>query len=164
MTSEPAEFRAAMRGLASGVSLVTTLAPDGSPHGMAATAVMSVSAEPPRILVCVNKSASMHAPLAESGRFAVSFLSATQADLVRLFSTPENRHLRFANGLWSVLQTGAPVLDGAVGVLDCEVVEQIDAATHNMFIGAVVATRAAPDALAPLVHCHGGLGGFAAGT
>ena len=161
MSCEPAEFRAAMRGLASGVSLVTTLDADGNPHGMAATAVMSVSAEPPRILVCVNKSASMHAPLVTSGRYAVSFLCATQAELVRLFSTPENRHLRFAGGLWSSLRTGAPVLDGAVAVLDCDVVEQIDAATHSMFIGAVVATRAAPEPVSPLVHCHGGLGAFA---
>lgn len=162
MSCKAADFRAAMRGLASGVSLVTTLDQEGSPHGMAATAVMSVSAEPPRILICVNKTASMQGPLALSGRFAVNFLSATQADLVQLFSTPQNRHLRFAEGGWSALQTGAPVLEGAVAVLDCTVVDKIDAASHVMFIGAVVATRAAQTSMPPLVYCHGGLGAFAA--
>jgi flavin reductase len=161
MSCEPSEFRAAMRGLASGVSLVTTLDPEGKPHGMAATAVMSVSADPPRILVCVNKTASMHAPLVAFGCYAVSFLSAAQADLVRIFSSPDQRHLRFAGSGWSGLTTGAPVLDGAVAVLDCVVVEQIDAISHSMFIGEVVATRAVPEPVMPLVHCHGGLGAFA---
>lgn len=161
MSCEPSDFRAAMRGLASGVSLVTTRDADGQPHGMAATAVMSVSAEPPRLLVCVNRSASMHDPLAATGRFAASFLASTQADLVRLFSSAENRHLRFAGPAWLDLETGAPVLDGAVAALDCRVVQQIDAITHSMFIGDVVATRTASGPVAPLVHAKGGLGAFA---
>jgi len=161
MSCEPSEFRAAMRGLASGVSLVTTLDADTLPHGMAATAVMSVSAEPPRILVCVNKSASMHAPMSATGCFAVSFLTTGQADLVRLFSSADQRHLRFSGPGWQALSTGAPVLDGAVSALDCRVVQQLDALTHSMFIGEVVATRTAQGPTTPLVHCHGTLGSFA---
>lgn len=161
MSCEPSEFRAAMRGLASGVSLVSTRDAAGVPHGMAATAVMSVSAEPPRLLVCVNKSASMHAPLAETGRFAVSFLTVEQAGLVRLFSSAEHRHLRFEGPHWMELDTGAPVLDGALAAIDCRVIQQIDAVTHSMFIGDVVATRTAAAPTIALVHVHGGLGGFA---
>jgi len=161
MSCAPADFRTAMRGLASGVSLVTTRDLSGASHGMAATAVMSVSAEPPRLLVCVNKTASMHDPLAACGVFAVNFLTVAQADLVRLFSSAETRHLRFAAGLWTALDTGAPVLDGAVAVLDCRVVQQIQAETHTMFLGDVVATRSTADPLAPLLHFHGRLGRFA---
>jgi len=162
MTCPSADFRAAMRGLASGVSLVTTRDLSGASHGMAATAVMSVSAEPPRLLICVNKAASMHDPLVASGYFAVNFLAAEQAAMVGLFSSAQKRHLRFADSRWTKLETGAPVLEGAVATLDCRVVQRIDAETHSMFLGDVVATLSTADARAPLLHYHGGLGGFAA--
>lgn len=162
MSCDAADFRAAMRGLASGVSLVTTRDTAGMAHGMAATAVTSISAEPPRLLVCVNKSASMHAPLLAAGIFAVNFLTLEQEPLVALFSSPKDRAQRFAGPDWGRLETGAPVLAGAIAALDCRVVETIEASSHTMIIGDVVATRALSAVAVPLVHYHGGLGAFAA--
>jgi len=161
MTCDADDFRAAMRGLASGVSLVTTRGPDGLPHGMAATAVTSVSAEPPRILICVNKTASMHDPLLAAGRFAVNFLALEQGGLVRLFSSAEDRARRFADPVWRNGVTGAPVLDGTVATLECDVAQTFDAISHTMVLGDVVGARSAGGDAAPLVHFSGGLGGFA---
>lgn len=160
MTNPPVDFRGAMRGLASGVSLVTTRGVDGAPHGMAATAVNSLSAAPPQLLICVNKSASMHGPLLASGLFAVSLLAREQADLVGLFSSPDQRHLRFAGAGWGQLVTGAPVQTEAIAALDCKIAQVIDAATHSLIIGAVIATRAAAQGAEPLVYFQGGAGGF----
>jgi len=161
MSCDPNDFRAAMRGLASGVSLVTTRGLDGLPHGMAATAVTSVSAEPPRILICVNKTASMHDPLLAGGCFAVNFLALEQEGLVRLFSSAEDRARRFADPVWRTRVTGAPVLDGAVATLDCRVAQTFDAISHTMVLGDVVDALSANGETAPLVHFSGGLGGFA---
>ena len=162
MICTPDDFRAAMRGLASGVSLVTTRDAAGTPHGMAATAVVSVSAEPPRLLVCVNRTASMHAPLLASGLFAVSFLAVEQAGFVTLFSSPEARSRRFDDPGWETLVTGAPVLGGAIAALDCRVAERFDAASHTMLLGDVVATRTTQGPAEPLVHFDGRLRSAAA--
>jgi flavin reductase len=79
-----AEFKAAMRQLASTVSLVTTQE-NGDWHGMAATAVASLSAEPPSLLVCINQSASMHGPTARSSHFCINMLGRHQAALCENF-------------------------------------------------------------------------------
>src|SRR3954462_7103791 len=80
-----AAFRNAMRRLAATVTIVTT-ADGGRWHGMTATAVTSVSADPPALLVCVTQSASLQEPLMASGRFGVNLLRACHADLCGIFS------------------------------------------------------------------------------
>jgi flavin reductase (DIM6/NTAB) family NADH-FMN oxidoreductase RutF len=74
--TDTALYKGGMRRLAAGVSIITT-EHHGERYGMAATAVTSVSAEPPTLLVCIGRSGSSHEPIRESGRFCVNVLAET---------------------------------------------------------------------------------------
>ncbi|RST87660.1 flavin reductase [Aquibium carbonis] len=134
------EFKTAMRQVACSVAVIT--ARSGKlVNGLTATAVCSVSASPPVLLVCVNKGASAEAIIAESGSFAVNFLTEEQHRVARLFSTSKlSPDERFAEGRWQAQVTGAPVLDGALASFDCLVEDCVPSGTHNIYFGRVVAT------------------------
>lgn len=136
------DFRLAMRQVVSSVAIVTARA-GGVRNGLTATAVCSVSAEPPTLLACVNRNASATALIAESGCFGVSFLATTQEGIARAFSTPKlSADERFGEGAWRDLVTGAPILDGAAASFDCRVEETIVSGTHHIYLGRVVAVVA----------------------
>ncbi len=148
-------FLQAMRHLASGVSLITTRHAQGKPLGMLATAVSSVSAEPPMILVCINRSASLHDSLIEAGVFCVNFLADHHRDILRRFSSSADRDSRFDGDHYHALATGAPVLRDAHAALDCEVSQIITSGSHSVVFGRVLATSVTPEGgSSPLVH-HG---------
>ena len=136
-------FRDAMRHLASGVSLITSRGPNGRRHGMLATAVSSVTADPPTILVCVNRNATMHDDLIKSGYFCVNFLGQRHRELSRRFSSSEARGNRFDVGNWTTLTTGAPVLDDALSVLDCRLNSAVEVGSHSVLFGKVQGIRVA---------------------
>jgi flavin reductase (DIM6/NTAB) family NADH-FMN oxidoreductase RutF len=100
------DFRKAMRSLASAVSIVST-AHDDRRFGMTATAVCSLSMQPPTLLVCVNQSTSLHHPLLSAGRFCINILHADQDELARTFGQ-KGIEDRFANGNWQVDDRGVP--------------------------------------------------------
>ncbi|WP_206538697.1 flavin reductase family protein [Afipia sp. P52-10] len=133
------DFMLGMRQVVSSVAIVTARA-DGVRNGLTATAVCSVSAEPPTILVCVNRNASAEPLIAAGGCFGVNFLADTQEAIARAFSTSKlSADQRFEQGAWREIVTGAPILDGAVASFDCSVREQIVAGTHHIYIGRVMA-------------------------
>lgn len=135
-----AEFRTAMRQVASSVAVVTGMDGDAR-NGLTATSVCPVAVTPPTLLVCVNEEASALPLITASGAFAVNFLSEDQHPLARLFSTAKlGADARFAHGRWHALETGAPVLDGAVASFDCRLEECIRYASHSLLLGRVVAT------------------------
>ena len=134
-----ATFRTCMRQVPGAVSIVTTLH-EALRGGLTATAVCSVSAEPPQLLVCINRSASAQPLIAASGRFGVSFLSHEQQDVADAFSASLQN--RFEAGDWMVLGSGIPLLRGAAAAFDCVVVQTLQAGTHTIFIGAIVAAVA----------------------
>ena len=90
-----ASFKLAMRRMTSPVCLITTRA-DDQLYGMTATAVQSVSADPPSLLICINRSASISRPLSLRGRFAVNVLRTAHADLVSIFSGKAENKDRFS--------------------------------------------------------------------
>lgn len=147
-------FRSAMRRIASSVAIITARDPAGQVHGMAATAVISVSMDPPSMLVAVNRSAGIHAGLAESGRFCVNVLSDAQRDLIQAFSNTALREQRFASGDWSEGPEGLPRLQSAVCSLVCDVERTIDYGTHTLFVGLVTHVDEGAEAL-PLVWLAG---------
>jgi len=105
---------------------------------MTATAISSVSADPPQILVCVNHDTSSCAPMIASGRFSVSFLSTAHSEIAEYFSRPTRGSYRaFDPELWDTRASSPPILRGAVAVLDCLVKMQQRAGTHEVLIGAV---------------------------
>jgi flavin reductase (DIM6/NTAB) family NADH-FMN oxidoreductase RutF len=154
------DFRRAMRHLAGGVAIIAT-DHDGHRAGLAATAVCSVSADPPTILVCINAQGRAHEPIHASGRFSVNLLAREQEALARRFSgeTGIRGEDRFLEGAWTSLVTGAPVLEGALASLDCRVSEVVRMATHSVFFGSVVAVTSRPGAQ-PLIYSHGTYGTF----
>jgi flavin reductase len=151
-TVEPALFKAGMRHLATGVTIVTT-SMDGMPSGLVATAVCSVCAEPPTLLVCINRSARAHDVIARSGIFCVNVANHEQAELVpRFLSAPPEQ--RFTLCGWTTLVTGAPALEDALVNFDCEIVQNAAAGTHTVFFGRVVTARTS-SARSPLLYYNG---------
>jgi flavin reductase len=135
----PITFKEGMRQLASGVSLITVNTEKGR-FGLIATAVTSLSAEPPSLLICVNKDASIHAHLAEADAFCVNILSRDQQAIAERFASPVARETRFTQGDWTTLETGAPVLTGSQASFDCRSIKGAIHGTHTIFFGNVVQT------------------------
>jgi len=133
------EFKAVMRQVVSSVAVITA-ASGKVRNGLTATAVCSVSTEPPTMLVCVNRSATAERIIADSGSFAINFLTEEQHQIARLFSTSKlSADQRFGEGRWLKMVTGAPILEGAVASFDCEVSDRILSGTHHIYIGRVLA-------------------------
>jgi flavin reductase (DIM6/NTAB) family NADH-FMN oxidoreductase RutF len=144
-------FKSGMRKFASGVALVTSAA-KGDRAGLIATAVSSVSSSPPTLLVCVNKNASAHGVIDQSGAFGVNLLSAGDLDLVDAFSKSARRHERFTSGDWRTLITGAPMLSSALASFDCQVVQRLAYETHTIFLGEVMQVKIAEQNIDPLLY------------
>lgn len=161
MASEADIFKSGMRRLASGVSIVTTLGEAG-PRGLTATAICSVSVDPPTLLCCINRGSSAHDVIHESRVLAVNFLGTADQELANRFSGIDTREARFAEGRWTRLATGAPILETALASFDCRILSVTDSATHSIFICEVIATRLGPADAAPLLYFDGDYGRLAA--
>lgn len=141
-------FRAAMRHVAATVYAVTT-GHSGGRYGILATAVSSLSFDPPSLLVCVNRSASLHAPLAEAETFCVNVLGLGNRDVAEQFASGRGED-RFAVGQWDQWHD-LPVLSSAQSSLICRRAHCHEYGTHSIFIGELVAAKHRADA-APLTY------------
>jgi flavin reductase len=149
------EFRAALGSFATGVTVITTRGEDHL-YGMTANAFSSVSLEPPLVLVCVISGTEGARVIEQNGIFAVNMLGATQEAISRYFASKERpRGLdAFREVPHSVAVTGAPVLDGITGFLDCRLHATHEAGDHVIFIGEVVALGSYPE-VKPLLFAGG---------
>jgi flavin reductase (DIM6/NTAB) family NADH-FMN oxidoreductase RutF len=138
-----AEYIEAMRGAVTGVSIVTTDGAAGR-FGVTVSAFSSVSADPPMVLACINRSSPVSAALARNRCFAVNVLSTSQQSLADTFAGRPGTcaPYDFDAARWDASATGAPVLSESVAGLDCELVATVDAGTHRIFIGRVVGVAA----------------------
>ena len=152
---EAGAYRHAMRELASGVALVTT-GQRKSRSGCTATAVCSLSLEPPSLIVSLGRMSSTLAQLRANGVFAISILAAGHEDLAKRFAGRGGLRgeARFAGANWITLATGAPLLDDALAGVDCSVQDIIERRTHAIVIGEVRAVRRNTGAGA-LLHWRG---------
>lgn len=156
----PPIFRRAMRSLAGACTIITSADDSGTEEGwtgLAATAVCSVSAEPPRLLVCVNRSVWAHQVILKSRRLAVNVLSDVHESIIRRFSgggvcAPEDK---FKSGTWNVLVGGAPLLQDALVGFDCTVAEIFSGSTHDIFICDVHAVNDNGLSSSPLIYFNG---------
>ncbi len=114
------EFRSALGRFASGVTVVSIKGKDNRPHGITVSAFSSVSLEPPLILVCIDKRASLHDHLSEGAHFAVNILAEDQELISRRFASRDED--RFAGTGYKEGATGAPLIDGALAHIECRVV------------------------------------------
>lgn len=143
-----ANFRAAMRHVAATVYAVTALQ-GGRSYGILATAVSSLSFDPPSLLVCINRNASLHSPLLAEGRFCVNVLGLGNRDVAEQFMVPGAAD-RFSVGDWD-LASGLPVLASAQSSFLCRLVHAHDFGTHSIVIGELEEARHRHDAT-PLTY------------
>jgi flavin reductase (DIM6/NTAB) family NADH-FMN oxidoreductase RutF len=132
------QFRLGMRRLPAAVTLVTCRY-DSKYFGLTATAVTSLSAEPPSLLTCVNREASAHRAILEAKSFGINVLPHDKMELARLFASrrTEDRDKRFGTEKWIELTTGAPILNDAIVGFDCTLDQAIVYASHSILIGQV---------------------------
>lgn len=140
MAIDADQFKQALQYWASGVTVVTTHSKTFGLQGMTVSAFSSVSAEPPQVLVCVNRSVATSEGICESGMFAVNILAATQTEVSNTFASALLHEERFAAVPWEAGQNGAPLLTESIAALECKVVEQISAGTHWILLGEVQRT------------------------
>jgi flavin reductase (DIM6/NTAB) family NADH-FMN oxidoreductase RutF len=131
-------FRDAMCQLASGVCLVTSGRGDQR-SGVVATSVAFLSADPPTLLVCVDRASSSYRAVQSYGEFAVSVLGADQREIADRFAAGSSLRGadRFRDWSWGVMPGGACYLAGSVAVFDCEAVERIESHAHAIIVGHV---------------------------
>lgn len=139
---DPARYREAMSRLAGHVHIVTA-AHDGERRGVTITAACSVSDSPATLLVCLNASNPRNAVFSRSSSFALNLLGAHQTGLADVFSGRDkiDQENRFSHGIWTTLETGAPVLADAVATFDCRVTDIKTVSTHIVMFGEVVAVQ-----------------------
>jgi len=151
----PDEFRAALGRFASGVTVITVETASGDVHGMTASAFCSVSLHPPLVLVCIDHLAETYLHLRERRQFGVSILKEEQDALSEFFADPErNPDAGYRLGIkYRPMMRGTPVLQDALGNLDCSVVSAHEAGDHTIFVGEVKEVRVAEGA--PLLYFRG---------
>lgn len=128
-------FKSLMRNIASSVAVITTTR-DGRQHGMTATAICSVSAEPATILIVVNRSTRSHPILSATRTFAVNVLADHQHDIGGRFSSKLEDP--FAGISYRAGANGNPIIDDVAAYIECAIVSDIDVGTHTIFIGRVI--------------------------
>jgi flavin reductase (DIM6/NTAB) family NADH-FMN oxidoreductase RutF len=138
-----------------GTAIVTAEATEG-PRGFLALSATHLCADPPMLMVSVDKKTSALQTMVDGGHFAINYLSSGQADLAGVFGGKGELKGadRFTLGSWTKLATGAPVLDGASGVIDCKIEEVIERFGTAIVIGRVIDFTSTPD-VAPLVSYKG---------
>ncbi|VWX54169.1 flavin reductase family protein [Novosphingobium sp. 9U] len=153
--SHRASFVSQMRMVPGAVAIVCS-AEEGQRSGLAATAWNSVCADPPMLLVCVNRSASAHDLILRSGAFSVNLLDSSDTETVAIFSAQRglNGADRFVAGAWEDGPMGQPMLKRSVASFECQVEEHHQYGTHSVFIGLIHDMRARAEG-DPLVYMKG---------
>ncbi len=146
-------FRNVVGHFASGVAVITTAA-DGERFGTTASAVSSLSMEPPMMLVCLNKSSTTHDAVVKSGVYAINILSEGQAGLAFQFGKRGIDKFEGVEVTEGVL--GVPLIDGALATIECVVEETPVGGTHTVFFGRVAS--AAAYEREPLAYFRGTMG------
>jgi flavin reductase (DIM6/NTAB) family NADH-FMN oxidoreductase RutF len=131
-----ATFFAIMGAFPTGVGVVTTLDEQNEPRGLTTNALCSVSAEPPLLLVCVDKRSNTLAALQHTRKFVVNYLAEERGELANLFASKEPD--KFKDVSWKPGSNGMPWLHtDTISHAECSINQEIDAGDHVIFIGQV---------------------------
>jgi flavin reductase ActVB len=151
MAIDRQSFFEVMASFPSGVAIVTTLAADGVPRGLTTTAVCSVSADPPTILVCVDLASRTLAALRASQRFVVNFVGEGRSELCRLFASKEED--KFEHVAWTTAPSGMPLLgDDVLAWADCATVHELEIGDHVVLVARVDGGGVQPELEPPLMY------------
>lgn len=134
------QFRDAMSRLGAAVNIITTAGPAGR-AGFTASAVCSVTDDPAMLLVCINRSSRAYPYVIQNGVMCVNVLGGPHKPVSDSFAgfTTTTMDERFGTGSWTVLSTGAPVLEGASASVDCVIEDVVEKGTHSVLFGTVKA-------------------------
>jgi flavin reductase len=144
-------FRTAMARLGTAVSIVTTDGPGGR-GGFTASAVCSVTDDPPTLLVCMNSLSAQTDRFLTNRRLCVNVLCDAHEGLSAKFAGSErDMDRRFAAGRWTKLATGAPALADALASFDCSFGSVLREGTHYVIFSRVEAVRCRGDGV-PLLY------------
>jgi flavin reductase (DIM6/NTAB) family NADH-FMN oxidoreductase RutF len=154
------QFRRAMRRVAATVNVIS-LTVDGQPLGITATAVSSLSMEPPSLLACINRAATVHASMADMAHFRVNILHRDQEHVARAFADRAQQHTRFDAG-WDRDGDLPPRLVDAQASILCRRIDHHQFGTHSIFIGVIEDVSVRED-VSPLLYWNGGYGSIHAG-
>jgi flavin reductase (DIM6/NTAB) family NADH-FMN oxidoreductase RutF len=150
----PAELREAMGHFATGVTVITSVGPDGQPVGTTANAVTSLSLDPPLILVCFDLKSSTLTAIREHGAFAVNVLGQRQRQLSANFAK------RGLAAVWEGVThhrgpTGSPRLANVIAVIECTMERALPGGDHEIVIGRVRHVETNGDGATPLLFWRG---------
>jgi len=155
----PADLKSAMRQLAGAVSVITAGLGDAR-TGATVTSAHSLSVDPETMLVSINRSSSSWPAIRDGGFFCVNVLAASQVAVADRFAGRGGAKGadRYLGADWTILETGASLLEGALAVVDCEVERIIEHHSHALVFGTVRAVRVG--AGSALVYSHGRYGAY----
>lgn len=147
-------FRSGMSKLGGACTIITS-SHEGERAGLTATAVCSVSAEPPRLLVCINRNVRAHQIISEGGVLGVNVLDAHHESLAMRFAGMVQGVVgndRFLEGDWSHGPSGVPILRDALVSFECRVIEETISGTHSIFLCDVMDVGTSDDSSSALVY------------
>jgi flavin reductase len=154
--TDKAEFLEAMSRFAAAVTLITT-GKDDLRYGLTATAVCSLSIDPPSLIACVNQRATGHDTILREECFAVNLLGPQHAALAKRFAGEGGAQgsERFWGSNWLRLSTGAPILADSPAAIDCVLAQKLDGYSHTILVGLVKAVRIPGDVDPHCLLWHG---------
>ena len=132
---DPRALRDAFGTFMTGVTVVTTIGPDGQPVGFTANSFSSLSMDPPLLLVSIANTSRNLPAFAGAAGFAVNILSEGQKDVSSTFARPVED--RFATVFWKRGPVGAPLIAGCSAWFDCHLHQAIPAGDHTILIGRI---------------------------
>ncbi|QIE46004.1 flavin reductase family protein [Pseudohalocynthiibacter aestuariivivens] len=137
MSNTQGQFKAGMQLLAASTTIITS-AHEGARAGMTATAVSSLTADPPSLLICTNRTSRTYGYIMDSRKFVVNVVPDDMPEIVGAFSSKETKEMQFARaGTWLQSEQGLPVLKEAVVAFECWVDNWANTKTHAVFFGMV---------------------------
>jgi len=142
-------FRKAMRSYVYSVSILSNANANANAnanseyHAITVSSVTSVSLDPPSLLVCINKSASIHNSIVIGSKFCINLLTKDHEELSNICSSYENEDKRFKSDEWDLADV--PFLKRAQANIFCEVDQLISYHTHSIVIGKVLDSNNSDD-------------------
>ena len=130
-------FRKAWGKFATGVTVITTIQPDGKVHGMTANGVCSVSLEPLLVLACLGHNRNSYGLIKETRRFAISILHEYQQDIAEYYTRDPKDRTGDVEVPFRFTPQGSAVVEGSLAYMDCLVVAEHTAGDHTIFVAEV---------------------------
>ena len=143
MAIDSIELRRVMGHFATGVTVITTRDKEGTPHGLTANAFLSLSLNPPLVLISVDKLAQCYGCFECDNVFTVNFLSEEQEEISRRFATKGID--KFADLPWREGANGAAILEGVLAYVECRITQCHDGGDHTIVVGEIVNASASGD-------------------